>query len=161
MSILGDLRERISTRGAPAVSQTTDEGSPAPGRTGPPIKGYDRLDSKEVIAHLHHHTQAELTAIEEYERANENRTAVLDKLRYMRGAEPMPDYDALSTEQITVALQSADINTIKAVRAYEQKFANRREVMDAVVVAHRAHHAATPPKPVPAYQAGGGKPKPV
>ena len=46
-------------------------------------------------------SQVELAAIETYERSHRNRPEVLDKLRYMRGSEPLPGYDALSPEQIT------------------------------------------------------------
>ena len=50
---------------------------------------------------------------------------MLDKLRWMRGSEPMPGYDALSTEEVVTALGEADLKTIKKVRSYERKFANR------------------------------------
>jgi hypothetical protein len=36
------------------------------------------------------------------------RPVVLDKLRYMRGSEPLPGYDALTTEQIAKTLAGAD-----------------------------------------------------
>jgi hypothetical protein len=42
---------------------------------------------------------------------------VLDKLRYMRGSEPLPGYDALSPEEIATALSGADAETVKAVRS--------------------------------------------
>jgi hypothetical protein len=46
---------------------------------------------------------------------------VLDKLRYMRGGEPLPGYDALTTEEIAKALAGAEAETVKAVRDYERK----------------------------------------
>jgi hypothetical protein len=55
---------------------------------------------------------------------------VLDKLRYMRGAEPLPGYDALTTEQIANALADTDAETVKAIRDYERKFRGRRSVLD-------------------------------
>ena len=60
--------------------------------------------------------------METYERAHGNRPAVLEKLRYMRGTEPLPGYDALTPEQIAEALAGADAETVKAVRDYERKF---------------------------------------
>jgi hypothetical protein len=36
---------------------------------------------------------------------------VLDKLRYMRGREPLPGYDALRLDQIAKALSGADAET--------------------------------------------------
>ena len=58
-------------------------------------------------------------------------------LRYMRGSEPLPGYDALSVEEIVAALEEADLATIKKVRGYERKFANRPDVLEEVV---RVHH---------------------
>ena len=55
---------------------------------------------------------------------------MLDKLRYMRGSEPLPGYDALTPEQIAEALAGADAETVKAVRDYERKFHGRRSVLD-------------------------------
>jgi hypothetical protein len=55
---------------------------------------------------------------------------VLDKLRYIRGSEPMPGYDALTTEQIADALADADAETVKAVRDYERKFQHRQSVLN-------------------------------
>ena len=55
---------------------------------------------------------------------------MLDKLRYMRGSEPLPGYDALTTEQIAGALAGADAETVKAVRDYERKFQHRQSVLD-------------------------------
>jgi hypothetical protein len=55
---------------------------------------------------------------------------VLDKLRYLRGSEPIPGYDALATEQIATALAGADAEMVKAVRDYERKFQHRQSVLN-------------------------------
>lgn len=121
-----------------------------------PIKDYDKFDSKQLMPRLHGCTQAELTALDEYERSHQNRVEVLNKLRYMRGAEPMEGYDEMTPDEIITELQSADMPTIKAVRAYERKFANRSKVVDYVTQIHGERLAGQPKEPVPAYQAGGG-----
>jgi hypothetical protein len=54
---------------------------------------------------------------------------VLEKLRYMQGTEPLPGYDALTTEQIAEALAGVDAETVRAVRDYERKFAHRQSVL--------------------------------
>ena len=95
-----------------------------------PIPGYDQLDDKQVSDHLSQLSQAELATVETYERAHGSRPAVLEKLRYMRGSEPLPGYDALTTEQIAGALADADSETVRAVRDYERKFQRRRSVLD-------------------------------
>jgi hypothetical protein len=93
-----------------------------------PISGYDRLKDKEITDQLSELSQVELATVETYERAHGGRRAVLEKLNYMRGSEPLPGYDALTTEQIATALAGADAATVKAVRDYERKFRRRRHV---------------------------------
>jgi hypothetical protein len=125
MTFLDALRNRrpqASERGSEATT-----GSPG----GPqlPIPGYDRLSDKEVANQLSRLSQVQLAAVEAYERAHEGRPVVLDKLRYMRGSEPLPGYDALAPERIAEALAGADTETVKAVRDYERKFQRRRAVL--------------------------------
>ena len=117
-----------------------------------PFAGYDRLDERQVIKGLSGHSQIELAAVESYERSHQDRKTVLDKLRYLRGSEPLPGYDALSTEEIVAALKDADLATIKRVRGYERKFANRRNVLEEVVRVHHARQAAEPASPARSYQ---------
>jgi hypothetical protein len=76
----------------------------------------------------------------------------LDKLRYMRQREPLPGYDALSVEEILAALEETDLETIKRVRDYERKFANRPRVMEEAVRVHRLRRATAPASAPPAYQ---------
>ena len=107
------------------------------GGDGEPFPGYDRVDVKDLIGKLHEHSQVELEEIEVYERSHGNRTRVLNKLHYLRQREPLPGYDDLSVEEIAAALESADLLTIKHVRAYERTFHNRSNVQEAVEVARR------------------------
>lgn len=106
-----------------------------------PFAGYDRLKVKEVVASLSSHSQVELAGIESYEHAHENRLSVFDKLRWLRQDEPLPDYDALSSDEAIAALGDADIATIKRVRGYERKFRARREILDEVDRLHRERRA--------------------
>ena len=94
-----------------------------------PIPGYDQLGDKEISDQLSELSQVELASVETYERAHADRPVVLAKLRYMRGNEPLPDYDALTTEQIATALAGADAETVRAVRDYERKFQHRQSVL--------------------------------
>jgi hypothetical protein len=97
-----------------------------------PIDGYDRLDSSKVVAQLAQRSQNELATIEAHERSHKDRPAVLNKLGYLRGDEPLPDYDTLDPEQIATVLDGADLDTAKRVREYERKFKRRSAVLDAV-----------------------------
>jgi hypothetical protein len=125
MKILDRLRNRPPQGAADAGS--AEAGSADESQL--PISGYDGLKNKQVTDQLSQLSQVELETVETYERAHEDRPAVLDKLRYMRGSEPLPGYDALSPEEIAKALSDADSETVRAVRDYERKFANRQQVM--------------------------------
>ena len=114
--------------------------------------GYDRLSARQLKDVLCDHSQIELEAAEAYERSHKNRSDVFDKLRYMRGSEPIPGYDALSVDEVLVAMEEADMETIHKARGYERKFANRPQVVEAIARVHRTRLAAEPPRTVPAYQ---------
>jgi hypothetical protein len=102
-----------------------------------PVSGYDSLKTKELIASLSSRSQVELAEIDSYERTHQNRVSVFDKLRWLRQDEPLPGYDALSSDELLAALEKADLAGIKRVRGYERKFRARREVLDEVDRLHR------------------------
>ncbi len=153
---MGFLRGRKSGQSSHPVPGSTEGDSGADGPAGEPFKGYDRLEITKLNVSLHKYSQAQLAAIEEYERANQDREEVINKLRYMRTAQPLENYDEMTPDQIIATLEGADVKTIKDIRDYERKFANRKEVVDAVAAAKRADRAARPVEKPPAYQAGGG-----
>jgi hypothetical protein len=126
MKILDALRNRRSQdsgRGTEAATGSPDEHEV-------PIPGYSQLKDKQIADRLSQLSQVELATVETYERAHAARPVVLDKLRYMRGSEPLPGYDTLTTEQIAKALAGADAETVRAVRDYERKFQHRQPVLD-------------------------------
>jgi hypothetical protein len=138
MKMLDNLRDRGTTTNgnAPAHVTSAPEGDLAP-EADLAIADYDSLDAKELTAVLAPRSQVELTAIEDHERANQARASVLDKLRYLREQEPVPGYDALSTEQVLTQLETADLPTAKDVREYERRHQDRRQILDAIVVVIR------------------------
>jgi hypothetical protein len=146
MTILSALRERLSPPSPSVAPETASDGDALP------FAGYDRLDDREVMKGLSDHSQVELEAVEGYERSHQDRKPVLDKLRYMRGREPLPGYDALSTAEVVAALEDANLATIKKVRGYERKFGKRHDVLEEGVRALHRHQAAHPAGPPPAYQ---------
>jgi hypothetical protein len=93
-----------------------------------PIARFDQLDGKQVIPQLSQLSQVELAAVEAHERSHRNRPVVLNRLRWLRGSEPLPGYDALDPDEIIRALAGADAATVKAVRSYERHHRDRREV---------------------------------
>jgi len=126
MKLLDALRNRRSQSSEEDTQATTN----SPDEHQLPISDYDGLKDKQIADQLSQLSQEELATVETYERAHEDRPVVLDKLRYMRGSEPLPGYDALTSEQIAEALASADAETVKAVRDYERKFQHRQSVLD-------------------------------
>jgi hypothetical protein len=126
MKILDALRNRRSQdsgRGTEAATGSPDEHQL-------PIPGYDQLKDKQIAGRLSQLSQVELATVETYERAHAARPVVLDKLRYMRGGEPLPGYDALTAEEIAKSLAGAEAETVKAVRDYEHKFQRRQPLLD-------------------------------
>ena len=122
------LRQRLFNR-----NESGGGGEPAPGGGTATagdlaIDGYERLGDKEVMNRLSDLSQAELAEIEDFERAHKARPVVLNKLAWLREPEPLPDYDKLSPEEITKALEGADAAKVKEVRQYEHKFQGRQEV---------------------------------
>jgi hypothetical protein len=97
-----------------------------------PLPGYDRLNVSQIIARLPRVSQVELTAVDHYERAHANRIDVHNKLRYLRGPEPVDGYDVLGPEEIVAGLRHADNPTLKRVREYELKFRRRDTVLRAL-----------------------------
>jgi hypothetical protein len=103
-----------------------------------PLPGYDRLNVGQIVGRLHRLSQVELTAVDSYERTHADRVDVLNKLRYLRGPEPVVGYDALKPEEIVTGLRHADAPTLKLVREYERKFHRRDVVLRALTEARHA-----------------------
>ena len=116
---------RFRKRDTPAVADT---GSSDDQQL--PIPGYDQLKEKQIGDQLSELSQVDLATIETYERAHASRPAVLEKLRYMRGSEPLEGYDELTPDEIATALAGANAKTVRAVRDYERKFGRRTSVLD-------------------------------
>ena len=131
----------------------TEGATPAVRSTGEPFPGYDSTDERELVDQLFRHSQAELEAIEAYERSHGSRTRVLNKLHYLRHHVPWPGYDAMSAEEVAAALEDKDLAAIKGVRAYERKFANRLQVLDAVEAVRLERVSGKPAHDTPDYHA--------
>jgi hypothetical protein len=104
---------------------------------------FARLNEREAVAGLNQFDQAELEAIETFERSHRERSGVLNKLRYLRQREPVTGYDALETDAIEEALTGSDTNTIKAAREYENKLKKRPTALKGIDRALRASRGAS------------------
>lgn len=106
-----------------------------------PIEGYDRLDLVDLFAAFRKSSQTDLTRVEAYERAHQDRRPVLDKLRYLRGREPVAGYDAMAPDEILASLADADIPVLHDARGYETKLRHRPEVLEGLGDLRRARRA--------------------
>ncbi len=144
MTIINSLQQRFSGRDAHVGVAEAGVAEASPSDDGRlPIPGYDRISDKNLLAELSKHSQVELTAIEAYERSHKNRHPVFDKLRYLRGQEPLHGYDDLSVKEILAGLEGADTETLQRTRTYERKFQRRPDVLEQVGTALREHRASS------------------
>ena len=144
MTILKSLQERFSGGDAQVDGAETDGVETTRSDDSQlPIPGYDRIGNKDLIAELSKHSQVELAAIETYERSHKKRVPVFDKLRYLRGQEPIQDYDALSVKEILAGLEGVETETLQRTRVYERKFQNRPNVLEEVATALRERRPAS------------------
>ena len=104
---------------------------------------FARLSERDAVAGLQQFNQAELAAIETFERSDRERQGVLNKLRYLRQREPVPGYDALEPDAIGEALSAHGTETIKAAREYENKLRRRPTALKAIDRALRASRGAS------------------
>ena len=91
---------------------------------------YDRT-ADEITGRLSGLSQIELAKVDTYERKNENRTTVLDRISVLRGDEPWASYDELSVAEIAKAVRAADNDTVRTVVSYERAHKNRAGVLNA------------------------------
>jgi hypothetical protein len=122
------MLERLRRRPHADVGDRGPADAGAPGDGSLPIANYDGIDVKQLKRSLSVLAQVDLAVIERYERSHQARPVVLNRLRWLRGSEPMPGYDALDSEAIVAALSGADAATLKAVRGYERRHRDRGEV---------------------------------
>jgi hypothetical protein len=139
MRILERLRNRSLPEEAGAPGST--EASSADEQRLP-IARYDQLSGKQLIPQLSQLAQVELAAVEGHERSHRARPVVLNRLRWLRGNQPLPGYDTLDPDEIIHVLADSDAATVKAVRSYEGRHRNRREVLAQAARVHPTARAS-------------------
>ena len=95
------------------------------------IARYDSLTAEEIVGRLTELSQIDLAKVDAYERKNDNRTTVLDRISTLRGDEPWAGYDELTVAEVRAALGEGDEERIKRVREYERAHKNRAGVLEA------------------------------
>jgi ferritin-like metal-binding protein YciE len=96
----------------------------------PPVADYDKLTASQAAARLTDLTQSQLAAVVAYERANRNRTTVIDKAQGLQENEPFQGYDDLTAREVAQRVRDADEATAKRVREYEGRHQRRVEVLE-------------------------------
>jgi ferritin-like metal-binding protein YciE len=103
------------------------------------IAGYDGLTVAEIAGRLDSLSQIDLSKVEAYERKNQNRTGITERIAKLRGDEPWPGYDELTAAEIKSVLDEGDEDRGQRVRVYEREHKNRTSVLRA---AGRQHSQA-------------------
>jgi hypothetical protein len=133
-------RTARQARKVPGVTQAEGELKGAVASEGDlAIARYDSLNADEIISRLSGLSQVDLGKVDAYERRNQNRATVLDRVSTLRGAEPWPGYDELTVAEILAVLAEGDDARIAPVRSYERAHKNRTGVLEA---ADREHSSA-------------------
>jgi SpoVK/Ycf46/Vps4 family AAA+-type ATPase len=96
-----------------------------------PIKDYDKQTAEDIASKLNGFSQRDLRTIDAYERKNQNRATITDKIAKLTGDEPWSGYDELSAEAVAKAVGEGDEQSAKKVRAYEHDHKNRTGVIEA------------------------------
>jgi ferritin-like metal-binding protein YciE len=96
-----------------------------------PIARYDSLTADEVVRKLPDLSQIDLAKVDSYERKHQGRTTILNRVQALRGDEPWPGYDELTTGEIRAVLAEAGAERAEQVREYERAHKNRSGVLTA------------------------------
>ncbi len=96
-----------------------------------PIKDYDKQTAQDIADQLKNLSQHDLRKVDTYERKNENRATITDKIAKLTGEEPWSGYDELSAEAVAKAVGEGDEETARKVRSYERDRKDRSTVIDA------------------------------
>ena len=97
-----------------------------------PIKGYAKLTAAEIVAEAKGLTQTELAKVYKFERANENRSTVLEAVEARFVELPIPTYDALTAAEIVDRLEGLSPEELKVVRRYENDTKARSTILDKI-----------------------------
>src|SRR3954453_6836397 len=100
-------------------------------RTQAPTSDYDKLTASDVVGKLSDFTQAQLSDVVAYERANRKRATVIDRAQSLQEDEPFSGYDDLTARDVAQRLTDADEPTARRVREYEGRHRRRVEVLEA------------------------------
>lgn len=97
-----------------------------------PIAGYSRLAANKISARLIGLTNSELALLFKFEKANKNRSTVIDAIDSQLSDLPMPTYDKMTSVAILDALNGLTRGELRTVREYEARTTNRLPILDRI-----------------------------
>jgi ferritin-like metal-binding protein YciE len=147
---VGQAAKKASRRATAATKRTARQARKMPGvaQAEGQVKGamasegdlaiarYDGLTAEEIIARLSDLSQIDLAKIDSYERKNQNRTTILNRITTLRGNEPWPGYDELTVPEVQAVLAEGDEDRANQTRSYERAHKNRATVLQATEREH-------------------------
>jgi hypothetical protein len=134
----GEVRKAARTASARAEAATDAVAPKLPRVAAPkraselPIKGYADLTAAEIVAATKGLTQTDLARVYKFERANENRSTVLEAVESRFVELPIPTYDALNAGEIAERLEGLSPEELKVLRRYEADTKGRTTVLDKI-----------------------------
>jgi ferritin-like metal-binding protein YciE len=124
-------------RKVPGVTRVEGEAKGAVASTADlPIARYDKLTAEEIAGRLTELSQVDLVKVQSYERRNQGRSTILDRVDSLRGDEPWPGYDDLTAAEVESMLGEGDNDRSVAVREYERAHKGRTTVLKATEREH-------------------------
>lgn len=96
-----------------------------------PIARYDTLTAQDIAGKLSALSQIDLATIDAYERRNENRNTIIERIIALRSSEPCAGYDRLTVDEIRALLDEADDDLAQKIRSYERDHKDRVGVLKA------------------------------
>ena len=125
-------RTARQARRVPGVTQVEGEVKGAVASEGDlPIARYDSLKADEVVSRLSGLSQVDLGKVDAYERKNQSRSTVLERIQALRGNEPWTGYDDQSVSDVTARLADADDGLRRRALEYERAHKDRAGVLRA------------------------------
>jgi hypothetical protein len=97
-----------------------------------PIKSYNSLTVSEITSQLKGLTQTELAKVYKWEKANENRSTILESIEAKFVDLPIPTYDALTVDEIASRIDGLSQSELKTIRRYENDTKARTTVLDKI-----------------------------
>jgi hypothetical protein len=97
-----------------------------------PIQSYDSLGVEEIGNRLDGLTQTDLARLYGYERAHQDRTAMVDAIEARILDLPIPAYDALKASEILRRLDGLDAEELELLQTYESATKRRSTVISKI-----------------------------